>query len=108
MNNFTKEQEQAYKRFIKARNSVALGQYRRYNNGAWQPTADVLCTVDIAGMNHPMFIENDDWIEYKEASLLWWAVEPAYRKTERMSMIRGDYGDTDSWRDKATNVREIV
>lgn len=108
MTDFTKEQTNAYLRFIKARNNVSLGQYRRYNKGAWQPTADVICTVDMAGMNHPMFMENDDWIEYKEASLAWWAIEPEFRKTERMSMIRGDYGDTDSWRDKAHSVKEIV
>ena len=108
MINLTKEQEIAYKRFIKARNNVSLGQYRRLNKGPWQPTSDVLCTVDVAGMNHPMFLENEAWAEYKEANLAWWAIEPAYRKEERMSMIRGDYGDADSWKDKAHNVKEIV
>jgi len=107
MSNLTKEQEIAYKRFIKARNNVSLGQYRRHNKKGWQPTSDVVCTVDVANMNHPMFMENDNWIEYKEASLAWWAIEPQHRKDERMSMIRGDYGDADSWREKAHNVKEI-
>jgi hypothetical protein len=64
--------------------------------------------VDVGNMNHPLFIENDEWIEYQQASLAWWAIEPEFRKTERMSMIRGDYGDVDSWRDKAQPVKEIV
>jgi len=103
----TQEQETAYKRYIKARNNVALGQYRRLNKKPWQPTSDVICTVDVGGLNHPMFLENDNWIEYTEASLAWWEIEPQFRKDERMSMIRGDYGDTDSWREKANNVKEI-
>jgi hypothetical protein len=52
-------------------------------------------------------MENDEWLEYKEASLAWWKVEPEFRKTERMSMIRGDYGDSDSWREKKHNVKEM-
>jgi hypothetical protein len=107
MINFTDEQRRAYERYIRARNNVSLGQYRRHNKSKWQPTADVVCTVDIAGMNHPLFEQNDEWIEYKEASLAWWAIEPQFRKDERMSMIRGDYGSSDSWREKQTQVKEI-
>jgi len=107
MINLSKEQQAAYQRYIKARNNVSLGQYRKYNK-SWQPTSDVVCTVDVAGLNHPMFIENDEWLEYKEASLAWWAVEPDFRKAERMSMIRGDYGDADSWREKNSPVKEIA
>jgi hypothetical protein len=103
----TEDQKRAYKRFIEARNNVALGQYRRNNKQGFVPTSDVLRTVDMAGMNHPMFEENDAWLEYKGASLAWWAVEPEYRKTERMSMIRGDYGTVDSWRDKQLTIKEI-
>jgi hypothetical protein len=102
----TNEQQRAYQRFIKARDSVSLGQYRKYSK-QWQPTTDVLCSVDVAGLNHQLFEVNHDWLEYKEASLAWWAVEPEFRKTERMSMIRGDYGDSDNWREKQPNVREI-
>jgi hypothetical protein len=108
MISFTPEQERAYTRFIKARNNVSLGQYRKYNTKPWQPTSDVVCSVDITGLNHQLFEQNDDWLEYKAASLAWWAVEPEFRKEERMSMIRGDYGDSDNWREKQPNVREIA
>jgi len=107
MSNFTNEQTRAYLRFIKARNNVSLGQYRKYNTNPWQPTSDVVCSVDVTGLNHQLFEENEAWLEYKEASLAWWAIEPEYRKTERMSMIRGDYGDSDNWREKQPNIREI-
>ena len=107
MIDLTKEQQRAYDRFIRARNNVSLGQYRKYNTKPWQPTSDVVCSVDIAGLNHQLFEENVAWLEYKEASLAWWAVEPEFRKTERMSMIRGDYGDTDNWREKQPKVKEI-
>lgn len=102
----TNEQTRAYARFINARNKASLGQYRKYSK-EWQPTTDVLCSVDVAGINHQLFEENDIWIEYKEASLAWWAVEPEFRKTERMSMIRGDYGDTDNWREKQPKIKEM-
>ena len=102
----TEGQQRAYDRFIRARNNVSCGQYRKYNKGQWQPPTDVVCTVDV-GLNHPMYIQNDAWLEYKEASQAWWDVEPEFRKEQRMSMIRGDYGDVDSWREKETNVREI-
>ena len=107
MTDFTQEQTRAYQRFIIARNNVSLGQYRKHNKKPWQPTSDVVCSVDVAGLNHQLFEQNDEWLEYKEASLAWWAIEPEFRKTERMSMIRGDYGDSDSWREKQPNVKEI-
>jgi hypothetical protein len=107
MINFTPDQARAYARFIRARDNVSLGQYRKHNKRPWQPTSDVVCTVEVAGLNHQLFEQNDDWLEYKEASLAWWAIEPEFRKTERMSMIRGDYGDSDSWREKQPNVKEI-
>jgi hypothetical protein len=107
MTDFTQEQTRAYQRFIIARNNVSLGQYRKYNKRPWQPTSDVVCSVDVIGLNHQLFEQNDEWLEYKEASLAWWAIEPEFRKTERMSMIRGDYGDSDSWREKQPNVKEI-
>lgn len=108
MINFTPDQVRAYARFIKARDNVSLGQYRKYNTKPWQPTSDVVCSVDIAGINHQLFEQNDAWLEYKQASLAWWAIEPEFRKAERMSMIRGDYGDSDNWREKSANVREIA
>ena len=107
MTDFTKEQTLAYARYIRARNSVSLGQYRKYNTKPWQPTSEVVCSVDVTGINHQLFEENEAWLEYKEASLAWWAIEPEFRKTERMSMIRGDYGDSDNWREKQPKVKEI-
>ena len=106
-NGWSEEQKRAYQRFITARNNVSLGQYRRLNKKPWQPTSDVVCTVDVVGFNHPFYEENEAWLEYKEASEAWWAVEPEFRKSERMSMIRGDYGNSDSWREKQPNVKEI-
>ena len=90
----TKEQQKAYHRYITARDKVNL--VSRKNK--WVPHSEVLSTVDIAGFNHPFYEPNTDWQEYKEASLAWWAVEPEFRKTERMSMIRGDYDKQDSWK----------
>jgi hypothetical protein len=103
----SKEQQIAYNRFIKARNKVRLGTYGRGGLHPIIPHSEVTCTVDIAGFNHPFFERNDDWIEYLEASKAWWAIEPEFRKTERMSMIRGDYGVVDSWREKQTTRKEI-
>lgn len=103
----TDEQQRAYDRFIRARNNVSVGQYRIYNKNPWQPPSDVLQTVEDPSLNHCLFEVNDAWLEYKEASSAWWAIEPAFRKAERMSMIRGDYGDADSWREKQPNVKEI-
>jgi hypothetical protein len=103
----TQEQQKAYDRFIRARDRVRIGTYGRGGKGDFVPHSDVLCSVDVAGLNHQLFMENDEWLEYKEASLAWWKVEPEFRKTERMSMIRGDYGDSDSWREKKHNVKEM-
>lgn len=100
-NSATEEQKRAYKRFIEARNRVGITRTKGFTKSPWIRFADVTCTVDIAGMNHPVFEANEEWLEYKEASEAWWAIEPEFRKTERMSSIRGDYGHQDSW-DEAT------
>ena len=107
MISLTQEQQRAYDRYIRARDRVRIGQYGKRLKGDWIPLSDVIRTVDVAGLNHPLFEQNDDWIEYKEASAAWWAIEPEFRKTQRMSMIRGDYGDTDNWREKKHYVKEI-
>jgi len=91
----TEEQQKAYDRFIKARDRVGLGP--RKPKGKWIRLADVQSCVDIAGLNHPLYEDNPAWHEYKQASLEWWAVEPAFRDAERMRMSRGDYGKQDSW-----------
>ncbi len=102
----TEEQKRAYDRFIRARDKVGLVRTRGYSKQPWVRCADVIQTVDVAGMNHPLFEQNDDWLEYKEASLAWWSLEPEYRKTERMSSIRGDYGHQDSWEESAPRQRD--
>jgi len=92
----TEEQKQAYARFIRARDRMG------YNKVAKQghiPKSDVVCSVDIVGLNHPLFEPNPLYQEYKDAFQAWLAVEPTSRKTERLSAIRGDYGQADSWED---------
>ena len=103
---FTQEQKRAYARYISARDKVGLVRTAGYSKRTWIRTAEY-DTVDVAGMNHPMFARNDEWFEYKEASLAWWAVEPESRKTGRMSAIRGDYGTADSWDESAPTVRDV-
>ena len=102
----TQEQTRAYNRFIKARDRRGLVPSARDNSKPWVRCADVQSTVDIEGMNHPLFEQNDEWLEYKEASLAWWAVEPQFRKTERMSSIRGDYGQSDNWDERTTQIKD--
>jgi len=99
--NLTNEQKHAYARFIKARDKM----FKRGNK--WIPTSDVLACIDVAGMNHPLFVVNDEYLEYKEASEAWWDIEPEFRKTERMRASRGDYGVSDSWEEKPMKVKEI-
>jgi hypothetical protein len=107
MIDLTQEQQRAYDRFIRARDRVRIGTYGKRLKGAWIPLSEVVCTVDITGLNHPLFQQNEEWIEYLDASAAWWLIEPEFRKKERMSMIRGDYGVTDSWRDKQSQLKEI-
>jgi len=104
----TPEQQRAYDRFIKARNTVGIVRTKGFASRPWVRQADVVCTVDDDGLGHPLFEPNDIWQEYKEASLAWWAVEPEFRKTERMSAVRGDYGTSDSWETKQSSVTTIV
>jgi len=99
----TKEQEIAYNRFIKARNKMGIPK----RTGKWIPQSDVLACVDVTGLNHPMYIQNDDWIEYKEAFLNWMKVEPRFRHEQRLRSTRGDYGTQDSWDDRASRVKEL-
>ena len=105
---FTQEQKQAYARFIRARDKVKLVKTRDNMKNPYIPHSDVIQTVDVAGMNHPLFEQNDDWIEYKEASAAWWKVEPAFRDKERMRMSRGDYGRQDSWDIPKERVSDLV
>lgn len=95
----TDEQQKAYDRFIKARNRVGI--VRTSKRYPYVPLKDVIQTVDQDQLGHPLFEMNEEWLEYKEASLAWWKVEPAFRHEERMRMSRGDYGVEDSWEDRS-------
>ena len=106
MTTFTQEQTRAYERFIKARNAVGLGHYWRKHAKKWIPCSDVEAVLDVAGENHPVYVQNDPWLEYKEASLAWWQIEPEFRKTERLSSIRGDYGQSDNWDEKQVVMKD--
>jgi hypothetical protein len=92
----TEEQNIAYVRFIKARDRMG---YNKISKLGHIPKSEVIQTVDMAGLNHPLFEDNPIYQEYKEAFQSWLAVEPEYRKAEKMSAIRGDYGQSDSWED---------
>ena len=97
----THDQQKAYDRFIRARDRV----FKR--KGKWVRMADVKSTVDIVGLNHPLYEANPEWQEYKEAFMGWLAVEPQFREKERMRSSRGDYGVVDSWEDKPSKIKEL-
>jgi hypothetical protein len=101
-------QQRAYARFIKARDRVGLGAVKPNKNYSWVPMSDYSSCVDVAGMNHPLFVQNDEWLEYKEAFLNWLDVEPKFRHHECMRMSRGDYGTQDSWEERGNKVTDIV
>ena len=103
----TDEQAKAYARFIRARDKVKLVRTSNNFRNAYIPHRDYLEAVNIEGMNHPLFVTNDDWLEYKEASAAWWAIEPPFRNEERLRASRGDYGDEDSWDEEAEILEEI-
>ena len=103
MIDLTPEQQKAYNRFITARNKVGIVKRK----GKWIPLKDVLECVDVAGLNHPMYVQNDAWLEYKEAFKQWLEVEPEFREKERMRSSRGDYGVVDSWEDKPSKIKEL-
>jgi hypothetical protein len=95
----TDEQLKAYKRFIRARDKVKLVKTNENIRDPYIPHRDYVDSIHVIDLNHPLFILNDPWIEYKEASAAWWAIEPRYRHDERLRATRGDYGDTDNWED---------
>jgi len=104
MIDLTDEQKKAYARFIRARDKVGLVPRSNKNKGSWIRLADVQSTVDIEGMGHPLFERNDEWLEYKVASIAWWQVEPEFRDRERLRMSRGDYGKQDSWEERPARI----
>ena len=102
------EQKRAYARFIRARDRVGLTNKRPNKNYSWVPLSDYSATVDITGLNHPLFVLNEPWLEYKEAFMAWLEVEPAFREIERMRMSRGDYGTQDSWEERGAKMPDVV
>jgi len=95
----TEEQIKAYKRFIRARDAVKLVKTRENIRNKYVPHRDYLDSIHVTDLNHPLFIVNDLWMEYREASSAWWAIEPEYRHEERLRATRGDYVDSDNWED---------
>lgn len=104
----SKEQRQAYDRFIRARDRVKLVRTSTNIKYEWIPHRDYLDSHKPNGEHHPLFEPNLIWQEYKDASLAWWAVEPKFRNEERMRMSRGDYGHSDSWEDAPSGVRDVL
>lgn len=100
------KQQAAYDRYILARNKVGAVRVRNMKY-KWVPLSDYLACVDLIGMNHPVFVLNDDFIEYKAAFLAWLSVEPEFREEERMRSSRGDYGTADSWDDRPSRLKEL-
>ena len=104
----THEQQTAYNRFIRARDTVKLVRTSKNLGNEWIPHRDYLDSYRQEGSHHPLFEPNTIWQEYKDASLAWWAVEPEFRNQERMRMSRGDYGQSDSWEDAPSGVRDVL
>jgi hypothetical protein len=98
---FTPEQTRAYNRFIIARDRI----YKR--NKKWVRASVISHTVDVAGLNHPLYVINDEYLEYVEAFKQWLEVEPKSREAERMRSSRGDYGTPDNWDEKPSKVKEL-
>jgi len=94
----TPEQTRAYNRYIMARDKVRKNRVRH---------SEISHCIDVSGMNHPLYVVNDDYVEYIDAFKQWLAVEPAFREQERMRSSRGDYGTPDSWEDKPNKIKEL-
>jgi len=94
------EQRKAYDRFIKCRDRMRIVPTKENRSFPFIPQSDTAGCVEVEGMNHPLFIVNDAWLEYKEAFQAWLDVEPAFRDRERLRATRGDYGKLDNWEEK--------
>ena len=80
----TKEQQQAYDRFIRARDRVKLVRTSKNIKYEWIPHRDYLDSVKPDGAPYPLFEPNLIWQEYKDASLAWWKIEPKFREIGRV------------------------
>lgn len=101
MIDLTAEQTHAYNRFILARDKV----FKRSKN--WIRSSTIANTVDVVGLNHPLYVVNDEYVEYVTAFEEWLKVEPSFRHNERMRSSKGDYGATDNWEEKPSKVKEL-
>jgi len=93
----TQEQQKAYKEYIKHRDKVKVVLTNKNFMNEYVPFSEVLATIDVLGLNHPMYIQNDAWIDYLEAREGWLLVEPKERSQGRLRMSKGDYSDPDDW-----------
>ena len=89
-------QQKAYNKYILARDKAKKVRQ-----------SEISHCIDVAGLNHPLYVVSDTYVAYVEAFKEWLAVEPEYRKTERMSATRGDYGTADNWDEKPTKIKEL-
>ena len=96
----TDEQLKAWERYIKMFKRVGFNKIHKEGH---VPKSEVLRTVDVEGMNHPMFEPNLIWLDYLEAVTEWHKVEPI---RPRMSAITGDYGDCDDWEDEPQKIKD--
>ena len=94
------EQTKAYNRFILARDKIRKSK-------KWIRPSEISHAVDVQGLNHPLFVINDNYLEYQEAFMEWLRVEPQFREKQRMRASRGDYGVQDNWEEKETKVEEL-
>jgi hypothetical protein len=105
---FTEEQQQAYDTFIKHRDHVGVVKTKQNAKAKWIRHAEVECSVDVTGINHPLFVPNTDYMAYIDAFDEWLMVEPHFREEERMRASRGDYGEEDSWDEVEEKVLDLV
>ena len=94
------EQTKAYNRFILARDRVK-------NSKTWVRPCEISHCIDVVGLNHPLYVQNDAYIEYQEAFRAWLIVEPHFREKERMRAYKNDYVTQDNWGDKIDKVKEL-
>jgi hypothetical protein len=65
----TPEQTKAYNKFIALRDRIR-------NSKVWIRPSEIAETVDVPGLNHPMYAPNPVYIEYQDAFKEWLRVSP--------------------------------
>jgi hypothetical protein len=69
----TPEQTKAYNRFILVRDRIK-------NSKTWIKPFEIAETVDVPGLNHPMYAPNPLYIEYQDAFKAWLILSPHNKK----------------------------